>query len=360
MKLSDFDYELPEERIAQEPAAKRDQARLLVHHVDADATEHTRVEALVRLLAPGDLLIVNDTRVLPARVYARRATGGAVELLFLRPDPAAGPRAWEAMAHPARRLKEGEVLRISAPGEVEARLLARPDANWRVELRDPGRPELATEELLERVGRLPLPPYIERENHTRGGDAPERDEDRERYQTVFAAQPGAVAAPTAGLHFTPELLAALEQRGVRRAAVTLHVGAGTFLPVQVDDPREHEMHSERYSLSPATARAVADTRAAGGRVVAVGTTSVRVLESCCDDSGTLQPGSGETRLFLVPGARFRVVDALLTNFHLPRSTLLMLVSAFAGRERVLGLYREAVERDYRFYSYGDAMLLLRR
>jgi S-adenosylmethionine:tRNA ribosyltransferase-isomerase len=233
---------------------------------------------------------------------------------------------------------------------VRARLVARPDSEWRVELVDPADPAAPVEALLERVGHVPLPPYIERAD----------DElDRERYQTVFAAVPGAVAAPTAGLHFTPELLARLAARGVRRASVTLHVGAGTFLPVQSEDPRQHPMHSERYELTADAARAVQAARAAGGRVVAVGTTSARVLETCAGEGGELRPGAGETRLFLLPGAPFRAVDALLTNFHLPRSTLLMLVSAFAGRERILRLYGEAIERGYRFYSYGDAMLLLR-
>ena len=341
MKLSDFDYELPPERIASRPAERRDAARLFVHDVARDATEHARVAELERFLDPGDLLVVNDTRVLPARVHARRASGGAVELFFLA--PAGEGRAWRALAHPARRLKPGEELQIERGG-ARARLVARPDAEWRVELFDPADPAASVEALLERVGHVPLPPYIERADD---------EADRERYQTVFAAVPGAVAAPTAGLHFTPELLARLDARGVRRASVTLHVGAGTFLPVQSEDPREHAMHSERYELTPDTARA------AGGRVVAVGTTSARVLETCAGEGGELNPGAGETRLFLLPGAPFRAVDALLTNFHLPRSTLLMLVSAFAGRERILRLYGEAIERGYRFYSYGDAMLLLR-
>ena len=345
MRLSDFDYELPEERIAARPAQRRDAARLLVHDVARDATTHATVAELGRFLDPGDLLVVNDTRVLPARVRARRATGGAVELLFLAP---AEGRAWRALAHPARRLKPGEELALEG-SLVRARLLARPDAEWRVELFDPAQPAASVESLLERVGRVPLPPYIERDDDAL---------DRERYQTVFAAVPGAVAAPTAGLHFTPELLERLAAAGVQRASVTLHVGAGTFLPVQADDPREHVMHAERYVLTESTARAVQAARAAGRRAVAVGTTSARVLESCAGEDGVLRAGAGETRLFLLPGARFRAVDALLTNFHLPRSTLLMLVSAFAGRERILRLYREAIAEGYRFYSYGDAMLLL--
>ena len=355
MKLDDFDYHLPPERIAHEPAARRDGARLLVHRLGEKRTEHRGVADLPELLQPGDLLVVNDTRVLPARLFARRASGGAVELLLLEP---AGPgRAWRALVHPARKLRPGEVLTV-AGGEVEARLVARPDEEWRVELVDPLDPRAPVEELLARVGRMPLPPYIER-----GGREPEtvgaRDAlDRERYQTVYARRPGAVAAPTAGLHFTPGLLGALEARGVRRASVTLHVGAGTFRPVKTADPRDHRMHAERFELSPMAVEAIEATRRSGGRVVAVGTTTVRVLESCVDPDGRLVPRTGETRLFLLPGASFRVVDALWTNFHLPKSTLLMLVCAFAGTERVLELYREAVAEGYRFYSYGDPMLLL--
>jgi len=351
VRLDDFDYELPADRIAARPAERRDAARLLVHHVARDETRHRTIADLDELLAPGDLLVVNDTRVLPARVLARRASGGAVELFFLSPvrdGGDGGEGRWLALATPSRRLKVGEELEVD--GRVRARLVARPGREWAVELFDPDAPA-PIEELLERVGHVPLPPYIER------ADDPT---DRERYQTVFAANPGAVAAPTAGLHFTPELLARLEARGVRRASVTLHVGAGTFLPVQTDDPREHAMHAERYELSADTARAVRETRAAGGRVVAVGTTAVRVLETCAALAGgvdALEPARGETRLFLLPGAEFRAVDVLLTNFHLPKSTLLVLVSAFAGRERVLALYREAIEQGYRFYSYGDAMLL---
>jgi S-adenosylmethionine:tRNA ribosyltransferase-isomerase len=357
VKLADFDYALPPERIAARPAERRDAARLLVHDVAADATTHTTVSALDALLEPGDLLVVNDTRVVPARVLARRATGGAVELLFLGPDAEPGPsgqgrRVWLAMAHPGRRLKAGETLAVEG-GAARVLLFGRAPGDgreWRVELLPAeGDADASTEALLERVGHVPLPPYIER---------PDDALDRERYQTVYAAAPGAIAAPTAGLHFTPELLARLDAKGIRRAAVTLHVGAGTFLPVKVDDPREHRMQAERYELPAETARLVAETRARGGRVVAVGTTVVRVLETCAS-KGVLVPETGETRLFLLPGAEFRVVDVLMTNFHLPKSTLLMLVSAFAGRERVLRLYREAIEAGYRFYSYGDAMLLVR-
>jgi len=354
MKLSDFDYELPPELIARVPAPVRDAARLLVHERVRDVTAHRTVRDLVEYLRPGDLLVLNDTRVLPARLFARRASGGRVEFLFVEPC-APGATTWRALARPSKRLGVGERLAVEG-GAFALHLLARETSadgaeapTWQLELRDGTGRVCDPLEALTQVGHVPLPPYIERQ------DGPE---DAQRYQTVYAARPGAVAAPTAGLHFTPELLAELERRGVGRAFVTLHVGPGTFQPVKSDDVRAHVMHAERYELRPETVAAVERTRASGGRVVAVGTTSVRVLESCAEESGRLVAGSGSTRLFLVPGERFRVVDALLTNFHLPRSTLLMLVSAFAGRETVLGLYREAVERRYRFYSYGDAMLLL--
>ena len=357
MKLTDFDYELPSERVAQRPAERRDDARLLVHDVGADATEHRRVSDLVECLRPGDLLVVNDTRVLSARIYGRRKSGGAVELLFLEPVSDDG-RRWSARANPARRLKPDETIEVE--GGLTARMVERAGHDWLVELADPREPGLGVVELLQRHGRMPLPPYIERGDRARRRTRePEDPLDRERYQTVYAERMGAVAAPTAGLHFTPELLARLEELGVQRATVTLHVGLGTFEPVHEDRVEDHRLHAERFDLPAATVAAVRATRTAGGRVVAVGTTSVRVLESCADERGELAPASGETRLFLLPGSELRVVDVLMTNFHLPRSTLLMLVSAFAGRERVLRLYREAIAEGYRFYSYGDAMLLIR-
>ena len=360
MELDDFDYDLPPERIAQEPADPRDAARLLVD--DAGTTRHRTVADLADELRPGDLLVVNDTRVRPARLQARRATGGAVELLLVEPSPSADAAgAWRAMVRPAKRLRAGEELVVDGAGlvvralerEVDPARGADATPFWRVELFDPDAREARVEELLERAGRMPLPPYIER---ARDGD-PRDATDRERYQTVYARHAGAVAAPTAGLHLTPELLERLAQRGVERAEVTLHVGLGTFLPVTASDPDEHVMHAERYELGVACADAIERCRARGGRVVAVGTTSVRVLESCAGDAGRVTPGVGQTRLFVRPGFGFRCVDVLLTNFHLPRSTLLMLVAAFVGRERMLGLYAEAIERGYRFYSYGDAMLL---
>jgi S-adenosylmethionine:tRNA ribosyltransferase-isomerase len=350
MKVSDFDYVLPPERVAQSPTDRREDARMLVHRLGTDSATHRRVSEIGEELRRGDLLVVNDTRVLPARLFAIRPTGGRVELLCTEP---LADGSWRAMARPAKKLKPGDLLAI--PGTDRGLIAVRreldaqgvPGPDWIVRTHDGS----ALEDLLLEHGVMPLPPYIQR-------DARGEPEDRERYQTVFAERLGAVAAPTAGLHFSAALLDELEQRGIERASVTLHVGPGTFLPVTVDDTDAHRMHSERYELSQHTVDAILRTRARGGRVIAVGTTSVRVLEACTDDAGRLTPGSGTTRLFITPGYRFRAIDGLLTNFHLPQSTLLMLVSALAGRQRTLALYREAVEHEYRFYSYGDAMLLL--
>lgn len=372
MKLSDFDYDLPPERIAQRPVEPREAARLLVHSIGEDRTEHRLVGDLRDVgdvLHPGDLLVLNDTRVRPARLCGTRPTGGAVELLVLGPaspssstDSATGADEplWRALVNPARRLRAGEALMLE-DGAIEAVPHERghhadgsPSGEWTLTLQDSGGSGASLDELLERAGRMPLPPYIRR---GRGAD-PLRELDRERYQTVFARETGAIAAPTAGLHFSNELFDALERGGVARATVTLHVGLGTFLPVTTDDVEEHTMHTESYVLPEETALAVRRTREQGGRVVAVGTTVARVLETCAA-TGSLVAGAGETDLFVRPGHHdFRAIDALLTNFHLPKSTLLMLVSALAGRERVLRLYGEAVEAGYRFFSYGDAMLLL--
>lgn len=350
MKVSDFDYELPPERIAQAPAERREDARLLVHRLGGEGATHRRIREIGEELRAGDLLVVNDTRVLPARLFARRPTGGRVEILCVEP---LADGSWRAMARPAKKLEPGDVLTI--PGTERALVAVRreldaqgvPGPHWVVRTADGS----ALEDLMLEQGIMPLPPYIHRE--TSG-----KPEDRERYQTVFAEHLGAVAAPTAGLHFSAALLDELAARGIERTSVTLHVGPGTFLPVTAEDTEAHEMHSERYELSQPTIDAIERARSRGGRIIAVGTTSVRVLESCADEAGRLSPGTGATRLFITPGYRFRVIDGLLTNFHLPQSTLLMLVSALAGRDRTLALYREAVEREYRFYSYGDAMLLL--
>ena len=357
MRVELFDYELPPGRIAQEAVEPRDAARLLVLRPGAEQERLDRhVRDLPDLLRPGDLLVVNDTRVIPARVHGRKPTGGRVELFFterLAAETAgdATRETWRVLLGASRAPREGSEVEL--PGGWRARVVLGPGPGGeaRVEVTGPG----TVRELLDRHGEPPLPPYIRRDP----GD-PRLAADRDRYQTVFAREEGALAAPTAGLHFTPELLARLEERGVRTARVTLHVGEGTFRPVRVETLEEIRLHEERFEVPEATARAIAETRAAGGRVVAVGTTVTRALESRPGPAGGApEPGGGSTDLFIAPGYRFRFVDVLLTNFHLPRSTLLMLVAAFAGRERVLAAYRYAVEAGYRFYSYGDAMLVHR-
>jgi len=338
VRLAELDYALPEELVAQEPAPERAAARLLVLERRSGALRDACVAELPSLLAPGDLLVLNDTRVVPARVRARRPSGGRLELLFLR--PLAGPGEWEVLVRGAPRA--GEVVHLpAAHGEWQEAL---GDGRWRVRI-EAGAP---VREWLERVGEVPLPPYIRRPGGVTLAD-------RERYQTVYARVSGAVAAPTAGLHLTPALLDALRGAGVALAWCTLHVGPGTFAPIRCDDLDRHEMAPERCEIPAATVEAVRRARAAGTRVVAVGTTTVRALESAA--STPLRAGVGEAALFIRPGHRFQVVDALLTNFHLPRSTLLALVAAFAGWEPIRAAYEEAVRRRYRFYSFGDAMLI---
>jgi S-adenosylmethionine:tRNA ribosyltransferase-isomerase len=343
--VSDFDYFLPPERIARRSAEPRDSARMFVLDRAAGTDTHAVVADLPAFLREGDLLVLNDTRVQPWRLCGRRSTGGAVECLLLR----VGGCDVEAFVKPSKKLKPGDELPME-DGALHLTLVeALGGGRWRGRLRAAAG-EVAA--VLERCGRAPLPPYIDRDGEEDVAD------DRRRYQTVFADKPGAVAAPTAGLHFTEELFASLAARGVERAFVTLHVGEGTFAPLRSDVVEQHRMHHEVYELPPATAAAIAATRARGGRVVAVGTTSCRTLETCARDDRLVAPGRGASDLFLYPGRPFRVVDALLTNFHLPQSTLLMLVSAFAGTERILRAYRDAVERGYRFFSFGDAMLIL--
>ncbi len=345
MLVSDFDFPLPTERIATHPAEPRDSARLLVHERATGRDRHAHVRDLPQFLRAGDLLVLNDTRVQPWRLRGRRDTGGAVECLLLRVE---GDRA-EAFVKPSKKLVPGQRLAME-DGAIEVELRERGDGGrWQLRLHTRGGDVAAA---LERCGRAPLPPYIARDGRE------DARADRDRYQTVFARAPGAVAAPTAGLHFTPELLAALQGGGVELAYVTLHVGEGTFEPIRVAEVEQHRMHAERYELPAATAAAIAATRARGGRVVAVGTTSCRTLETCARDDRTVAPGSGSSDIFLFPGRPFRVVDALLTNFHLPQSTLLMLVAAFAGRDAILAVYRDAVAAGYRFYSFGDAMLIV--
>lgn len=339
MRTDDFDYFLPPERIAQTPVEPRHASRLLVVNRACDSLEHRHFWEVGDYLRPGDLLVVNHTRVLPARIFARKPTGGKVEILLLRQEE---EQVWEALVGGKRvtagltlQLEEGVSVRVEAVLDGSRR---------RLRFEGPVQP------YLERHGQMPLPPYI----HTPLGNP-------ERYQTVYAAQPGSAAAPTAGLHFTPELMDALRAKGVGFAAVTLHVGLDTFAPVTEDDPQEHVIHTEWCQLSAETAAQIEAARLAGGRVIAVGTTSVRTLESAARAAGpgqSLGAYSGPTDLFILPGYPFRAVDAMITNFHLPRSTLLMLVSAFAGRERMLAAYAEAVRLEYRFFSFGDAMLIV--
>jgi len=349
VRTDEFDYELPEELVAQTPAERREDARLLVLRRAEGTVSHRTVADLPDLLAPGDLLVVNDTRVVPARLFARRATGGRVEVFLLAPS-AEEPGAWRALVRAGGAVRDGEELAIEGDA-ARVRLVRRVEpGTWIVAAAGD---DFAR--VMDRVGRMPLPPYIRRETSD-----PRDALDRERYQTVFARTPGAVAAPTAGLHLTDALFARLAARGVDVARVTLHVGLGTFKPLATERVEDHVMHEERYDVPRETADAVRRTRAAGGRIVAVGTTSVRTLEAAARASSDGLPveGPGVTSLFLTRRDEFRVVDALLTNFHLPRSTLLVLVCAFAGKDRVLAAYREAVAARYRFFSYGDAMLLV--
>ena len=343
MRVDLFDYELPEESIAQFPVDPRDSARMMVLDRRTGALEHRHFTDIAEYLTPGDCLVLNDTRVVAARLLGvREATGGRWEGLFLHESDG----LWELLTRTRGKLKPGETI-VLAGGALRLELVAKtPASTWLA------RPQskLGAFELLDAVGHVPLPHYIRS-----GADRPE---DRARYQTVYADAPGAVAAPTAGLHFTQVLLDRLRGAGVGIERVTLHVGPGTFRPVRVDDTAEHRMHSEWRRLTPETARTLRGVRAAGKRTVAVGTTAVRVLESACAPSGALEPVAGATALFLTPPHEFRAVDALITNFHLPRSTLLMLVAAFAGTDAILNAYREAVRSGYRFYSYGDAMLIV--
>lgn len=354
---ADFDYELPAELIAQAPLARRDESRLLALSRSSGELRHLGMRSLPELLHPGDLLVLNDSRVLPARLRATRPESGSeIELLLLEE---CGVNDWWCMAKPAKKLKENKSVtlldRVRLPTDVTATLRER-NAEGHCRLLFEGVENLRDQ--LPLIGELPLPPYIERAGMICNPD------DWTRYQTVFAAKDGSVAAPTAGLHFTPELLAEIQQRGVGVCSVTLHVGVGTFAPVKVDNVEEHRMHSETYDVSEAAAEAINAARRRGNRVVAVGTTSMRTLESVArENGGSIGAGRGRTNIFIKPPHQFLAVDALLTNFHLPRSTLLMLVSAFAapgqvtGRELVLHAYREAIRERYRFFSYGDAMFI---
>jgi S-adenosylmethionine:tRNA ribosyltransferase-isomerase len=349
VKTSDFDYELPESAVAQQPAKPRDACRLAVLDRASGRVEHAMFSDIGRFLRPGDCLVLNDSKVLASRVSCIREPGTAkVQALLLRPDPA-DPRVWEALLKPARRVKGGQFLcAVQGDGKEGFVLRSKTEAGtawleWRGEVPlDEGK--------LAALGLPPLPPYIRRQEILA--------EDREDYQTVFARWPGSAAAPTAGLHFTPSLLERLQRQGIGLAKVTLHVGLGTFLAVKEEDPALHHMHQEDYEVSAEAFEALRQARKKGGRIVAVGTTSLRVLESAADAAGDPGAGRGSTRLYIRPGYRFRATDALVTNFHVPRSTLLMLVSALDSRERILALYQECLNRGYRFLSYGDAMMVL--
>lgn len=341
--LADYDFPLPDELIAQEPPAERGASRLLLVDRAAGTISHRRFAELPELLAPGDLLVRNETRVIPARLIGRKESGGLIELLLV--EPVEGEETlWRCMTRSAKPARPG--CRLAFAGDLRGEVVADLGEGWRSVLFTCRDEFLAH---LESAGEMPLPPYIAR---------PPRDADRERYQTIFAGEPGAVAAPTAGLHFTTATFSALAARGIDSCGLTLHVGPGTFLPVRAERLDDHRMHAERYEIPAATAAAVNRAKGEGRRVVAVGTTSTRALESAVDAHGVVQGGRGATELFIRPGHRFQAVDALLTNFHLPRSTLLVLVSAFAGRDLILAAYREAVAEKYRFFSYGDCMLIL--
>ena len=341
MKTSDFNYELPKELIAQTPLEKRDTSRLMTLDRKTGAWEHHHFYELPDFLEPGDCLILNDSRVLPARLLGQRLPGGgACEVLLLIDR---GEKTWECLVRPGRHMREGTKLSFGN-GELTAEVTeVLPDGNRLVRCDYEG----IFLEVLERLGKMPLPPYIKEEL-----------QDQERYQTVYSKVPGSAAAPTAGLHFTPELLETIRQKGVNIGYVTLHVGLGTFRPVKEEEITEHEMHSEFCILPPETARLINETKAGGHRCICVGTTSCRTIESFANADGSLDAKSGWTNIFIYPGYRFKCLDALITNFHLPESTLVMLVSALAGREHILDAYRQAVEARYRFFSFGDSMLIL--
>lgn len=340
MKTSDFYYDLPEELIAQTPLAERDSSRLMVLDRNTGEITHKHFYEILDYLKPGDCLVMNDSRVLPARLLGHRPTGGAVELLLLRD---LGNKQWECLAKPGRKCLDGQQI-IFGDGELTATVTdVQEDGNRVVQFRYKG----IFLEVLERLGKMPLPPYIKAEL-----------QDQERYQTVYSKEVGSAAAPTAGLHFTNALLEQIRQKGIKTAFVTLHVGLGTFRPVKAEEISQHHMHSELCMISQETANILNETRKNGGRIICVGTTSCRTLESLALDNGFFETGSKWTEIFIYPGYQFKAMDGLITNFHLPESTLVMLVSAFAGRENVLHAYEEAVKEQYRFFSFGDAMTIM--
>ncbi len=339
MKTSDFYYDLPQELIAQTPLQRRDASRLMVLDKTTGAIQHRHFYDLPEYLRPGDCLVLNDSRVLPARLIGHRPTGGAAEILLLVDK---GDNVWECLVRPGKKLRTGATVTFG-DGQLTAEIQeVLPDGNRLVKFHYQG----IFLEVLEELGRMPLPPYIKEEL-----------QDQERYQTVYSKVVGSAAAPTAGLHFTPELLEQIQAMGVRLCYVTLHVGLGTFRPVKAEEIEDHDMHSEYCVVSPEAAELITEAKRSGGRVVCVGTTSCRTVESFANEDGTMDPHAGWTNIFIYPGYRFKCLDALVTNFHLPESTLLMLVSALAGREHVLHAYEEAVKKNYRFFSFGDAMFI---
>jgi S-adenosylmethionine:tRNA ribosyltransferase-isomerase len=357
MLLSEFDYELPEELIAQQPLERRDASRMLIVNRNAQTLEDSRFERLPECVQPGDVIVVNNTRVFPARLLGQRdPSGGRVEVLLVRELKPAGPsvsneelpsQVWEALVRPAHRLKPGSLIRFGN-SNLHAEVLEESANGFRI-LRFGGDSRLET--LIEELGQTPLPPYIRRPLGTSAAD-------NERYQTVFAREKGAIAAPTAGLHFTPQVTEALIAKGACLVEITLHVGYGTFQPVRVDNIVHHHVDAESYEIQGDAAQVINEARAQRRRIIAIGTTTVRALESAANTEGLIEPGKGETKLTIIPGYEFRITDALLTNFHLPRSSLLLLVSAFAGTNLTLEAYRHAVAARFRFYSYGDCMLVI--
>ncbi|MBQ8827521.1 MAG: tRNA preQ1(34) S-adenosylmethionine ribosyltransferase-isomerase QueA [Clostridia bacterium] len=345
MDVKDFYYDLPEELIAQVPLADRTASRLMSIERATGEFEHLHFRDIISKLNPGDCLVLNDTRVLPARLYGvKKITGAAIEFVLLnRVKNDSNDNLWEVILRPGRRAHTGACF-VFGDGLLEAEVVdVKENGNRIVKFTCDG----IFEEVLDKIGLMPLPPYIK-----------EKLEDKERYQTVYSRENGSAAAPTAGLHFTKELLKELNDKGVKTAFVTLHVGLGTFRPVKVEKVEEHYMHEESYSISEETCRMINETKQNGGRVVAVGTTSCRVLESVADESGHIEPANGSTRIFIYPGYKFKILDGLITNFHLPESTLIMLVSAFAGKDNVMNAYCAAIEEKYRFFSFGDAMIIL--
>ena len=342
--ISDYDYHLPEELIAQEPLKERDQSRLMVLHRDTGEVEHKRFVDILEYLNPGDVLIINETKVMPARIYGEREdTGARIEVLLLKQIKEG---QWEVLVNPGRKAKKGDVIVFKKSDQVvmKAAVMDITETGERIfEFSYQG----DFMQLLDDIGVMPLPPYIKKEL-----------EDKDRYQTVYAKKEGSAAAPTAGLHFTPRLLEKVQQKGVKLVKILLHVGLGTFKPVKVEDIRKHKMHAEYYEVSEEAACAINETKKRGGKIIAVGTTSARTLETVADKNGFVKSEIGWTDLYIYPGYEFKCVDALITNFHLPKSTLIMMISAFAGREKVLNAYNIAVKERYRFLSFGDAMLII--